>query len=60
MSIPGMPPDRTKSITILLFTEGPALARLEFDSAPGEPTSIDFATDIGQKQDIALRVGLSR
>lgn len=55
-----MPPDRTKSITILLFTEGPALARLEFDSAPGEPTSIDFATDIGQKQDIALRVGLSR
>lgn len=59
-SISGMPSDRTKSITVLLFTEGPALARLEFDSAPGEPTSIDLIADIGQKQDIALRVGLTR
>lgn len=38
----GMSPDGGKAVTLLLFTEGPALARLEFQRAPGAmrpPTS---------------------
>ena len=58
--VSGMSPDATKTVTILMFTEGRGFARLEFDSAPGNPTPADFVTDIGQKQDIALRTGLSR
>ena len=56
--VSGMSPDRSKTVTILLFTEGRAFARLEFDSAPGQSTPADFVTDTGQKQDIALRAGL--
>ena len=50
--------DGKKSVTVLLFTEGATLARIEFDGVAGEPTAPAFVTDIGQKQDIALRVGL--
>lgn len=56
--VSGMSPDNSKAVTILLFTEGRGFARLEFDSAPGQTTPDDFVTDLGQKQDIALRVGL--
>lgn len=55
----GMSPDGSKSVTVLLFTEGPAVARLEFDGLPGQPTPEQFVTDTGQKQAIALRVGLA-
>jgi hypothetical protein len=57
--VSGMSPDQSKAVTILLFSEGRAFARLEFDSAPGETTPADFVTDVGQKQDIALRSGLA-
>jgi hypothetical protein len=56
--VSGMSRDQSKTVTILLFTEGRAFVRLEFDSAPGETTPADFVTDVGQKQDIALRTGL--
>ena len=56
--VSGMSPDQSKTVTILLFTEGRAFTRLEFDSAPGQSTPADFITDTGQKQDIALRTGL--
>lgn len=56
--IVGTSPDGAKDVTALLFTEGPAVARLEFQSAPGDPTPPDVVTDIGIKQAIALRVGL--
>jgi len=55
----GLSPDGSKSVTVLLFTEGPAVARLEFDGLPGQPTPEAFVTDAGQKQAIALRVGLT-
>ncbi len=54
----GLSPDGSKQVTVLLFTEGPALARLEFDGLPGQPAPEPFVTDVGQKQAIALRVGL--
>lgn len=57
--VSGTSPDGTKSVTVLLFTEGTALARIEFDGVPGEPTARDVVTNVGQKQDIALRVGLA-
>lgn len=54
----GMSPDGSKAATLLLFTEGPALVRLEFQSAPGDVTTDDFVIDIGKMQQIALRTGL--
>ena len=55
--VSGTSPDGTKSVTVLLFTEGAALARIEFDGLPGQPAASTFVTNVGQKQDIALRVG---
>jgi hypothetical protein len=55
----GMSKDGDKAATLLLFTEGPALARLEFQSAPGDVTTDKFVLDIGKMQQIALRTGLS-
>ncbi|MBO0679980.1 hypothetical protein JRC04_21130 [Mycolicibacterium sp. S2-37] len=56
--ISGVSSDGTKDMTVLLFTEGPAVARIEFGSAPGDPTPLDVVTDVGVKQAIALRTGL--
>lgn len=56
--IKGSSPDGAKAVTLVLFTEGPALARLEFDSAPGDTTTDKFVTDIAKMQHVALRVGL--
>lgn len=55
----GMSNDGSKAITLLLFTEGPALVRLEFQSAPGDVTTDEFVINIGKMQQIALRTGLS-
>ena len=56
--VSGNSPDGKKSVTVLLFTEGATLARIEFDGLPGVPAPADFVTNVGQKQAIALRVGL--
>jgi hypothetical protein len=55
----GTAPDGGKEITLLLFTQGHALARLEFQSATGDSTTDAFVTSIGKMQQIALRAGLS-
>lgn len=56
--ISGTSPDNSQSITVLLFTEGRALVNLEFDGAPGDPIDPGLATDIGRKQDAAVKNGL--
>jgi len=56
--ISGQSSDGTKDMTVLLFTEGAAVARMEFGSAPGNSTVADVVTDVGVKQAIALRAGL--
>ncbi|WP_231644208.1 hypothetical protein [Mycolicibacterium baixiangningiae] len=56
--VTGTSPDGAKEVTALLFTEGPAVTRMEFQSAPGDPTALDVVNDIGIKQAIALRAGL--
>ena len=55
--IKGTAPDGGKAVTLVLFTQGPALARLEFDSATGDPTTDQFVTNVGKMQQIALRIG---
>ncbi|MGV0790315.1 hypothetical protein [Mycolicibacterium sp. XJ1819] len=50
--------DGTKAATLLLFTHGPALVRLEFQSALGDATTDQFVIKIGKMQEIALRTGL--
>lgn len=54
----GQSPDKSKSVTIVLFTEGPAFVRLEFDGPPEAIAPMDFVTDVGQKQDAAVKKGL--
>lgn len=55
----GTSPDGSKATTLLLFTHGPAFVRLQFESAPEDPTTDRFVNSIGRMQQIALRMGLS-
>ncbi|WP_418767054.1 hypothetical protein [Mycobacterium neumannii] len=50
--------DRSKAVTLVLFTQGPALVRLEFQSAQGDAPTEEFVINIGKMQNVALRVGL--
>jgi len=56
--VSGTAPDGSKAVTVLLFTEGKAFTNLEFDSAPNDPVPPQFVTDVGQKQDTAIKNGL--
>jgi len=56
--ISGNSPDNSQALTVLLFNEGKALVNLEFDSAPNDPIDPGMATDIGRKQDAAIKNGL--
>jgi hypothetical protein len=56
--ISGTAADGSKAVTVLLFTEGKAFTNLEFDSAPYDPVPPAFVTDVGQKQDTAIKNGL--
>jgi hypothetical protein len=59
VTISGTYPDGDKAVTLLFFTEGRALVRLEFQSATGDATTDRFVTNIGKMQQIALRLGLA-
>lgn len=59
VSISGTHPDVDKAVTLVFFTEGRALVRLEFQSAPGDATTDRFVSAVGKMQQIALRVGLA-
>ncbi|MEE6177970.1 hypothetical protein [Mycobacterium sp. 050134] len=54
----GNSPDNSKGVTLLLFTEGRALVSLEFDGPRDMLAPPDFVTDVGQKQDAAIKKGL--
>jgi hypothetical protein len=56
--ISGNSPDKSQTLTVLLFTEGKALVSMEFDGAPNDPIDADVAKDIGRKQDAAIKKGL--
>ncbi|MBJ7337695.1 hypothetical protein [Mycolicibacterium sp.] len=57
--VSGTYPDQEKAVTLVLFTEGQALVRLEFQSAVGDPTTDTFVTNVAKMQQIALRIGLA-
>jgi hypothetical protein len=44
----------------LLFTEGKAFVTLEFDGPNYALAPPDFVTDVGRKQDAAIKKGLAR
>lgn len=54
----GNTPDKSKGVTILLFTEGKAFVTLEFDGPAESLAPPEFVTDVGQKQDTAVKNGL--
>jgi hypothetical protein len=58
-TISGPSPDGSKSVTALMFTEGKAFAELEFDGPPDALVPPDLVTDVGQKQDAAIKSGLA-
>jgi len=58
VTIEGLSPDRSKGITVLLFTEGKAFVTMEFDGPPEMLAPIDFVTDTGQKQDEVIKKAL--
>lgn len=58
-TISGPSPDGAKGVTVLLFTEGRAFVELEFDGPPDVLVPPDFVTDVGQKQDAAVKNGLA-
>jgi hypothetical protein len=56
--VSGTAPEGSKAVTVLLFTQGKAFVNLEFDSPPNDPLPPQFVTDVGQKQDTAIKNGL--
>ena len=56
--VSGTSPDGTKSITVLVFTEGTAFTTLEFDSRPDDPVPAEAVLDIAKKQDEKIKAGL--
>jgi hypothetical protein len=56
--IAGTAPDGSKAVTLLMYTQGRAVVRLEFDSTPDDPVSPQTVASVGRMQQIALRIGL--
>jgi hypothetical protein len=57
-TITGTSPDRTKGVTVLLFTEGKAFVTLQFDGPTYALAPPEFVLDVGHKQDDAIKKGL--
>lgn len=51
----GMSSDGSKSVSVLLFTEGKTFTRYEFTGDPRDPVSTDFVVPVGQKQDERIK-----
>lgn len=57
-TVSGPSPNGDKGVTVLLFTEGRAFVELEFDGPAQAPAPPDFVTDVGRRQDDAVKKGL--
>jgi len=44
-----------ESVTVLSFTEGNVATTIEFEGPPNDPAPPDFVTELGQKQDTAIK-----
>ncbi len=56
--VSGTSPDQTKSVTVLLFTQGNASTTIEFDSGAEDPVPPEVVADIAQKQAQKIAAGL--
>jgi hypothetical protein len=52
--VTGLSPDGTKSVSVLLFTQGNAAGSIEFEGPSNDPVPMDMVVDYGQKQDAAI------
>jgi hypothetical protein len=57
--VAGTTPDGAQAVTVLLFTEGRAVAIIEFGSGPDDPVAPQVVTDVGQTQNSAIKNNLS-
>jgi hypothetical protein len=57
-TITGTSQDRSKGITVLLFTEGKAFVTLQFEGPSYALAPPEFVTGVGEKQDAAIKKGL--
>jgi hypothetical protein len=53
--VAGTSPDKSKVVTVLLFTDGKAFVTLEFDGAPSDVVPTDYALGVAQQQDAAVK-----
>jgi hypothetical protein len=58
-TVSGNSPDGSKGVVKLLFTEGKTFTTVSFVGPPGMLPPPDFVTELGQKQDTAIKTGLS-
>jgi hypothetical protein len=58
-TVTGQSPDGSKAVTVWRFTEGRAFVTLELDGPLNALVPPDFVTDVGEKQDAAIRGGLT-
>lgn len=56
--VSGTSPDGTKSVTVLLFTQGNAFTTIEFDSGTEDPVPPEVVVDIADKQTQKIAAGL--
>jgi hypothetical protein len=57
-TVSGNSPDGSKGVMTLLFIEGKAFTTLNFVGPPGMLPPPDFVTELGQKQDTAIKNGM--
>jgi hypothetical protein len=57
--VSGLSPDRTRSITVLTFTEGDAATMVEFEGPANDPVPPDIVTEYGQRQDARIKEALA-
>lgn len=56
--VAGTSPDKSKAVTVLVFTEGKASVTLHFESPPADVVPVDFATAVAQAQDNTIKKNL--
>jgi hypothetical protein len=57
-TISGPSPDHSKTVTMLIFTQGKAFVTMEFDGPSYALAPPEFVADVGHKQDEAIKKGL--
>ncbi|MGO9155933.1 hypothetical protein [Mycobacterium sp.] len=53
--VSGTSPDGSKSVSVLLFTEGKTFTTYEITSDPKDPVSTQFLVPVGQEQDARIK-----